>query len=79
MLNKLRYKYYSKYYKDVPKDIPKDIVTKIKNINKTVKIFYGRQNGKTFLTIKCQYIYFVENYNFKIAKMILKKYKKYLG
>lgn len=75
MLNKLRYKYYSQYYKDVPKDI----VTKIKNINKTVQIFYGRQNGKTFLTIKCQYIHFVENYNFKIAKMILKKYKKYLG
>lgn len=74
MLNKLRYKYYSRYYKNVSKE---NIIA-LKNLTTLSKIYLGRQNGKTILTIRWNYIYYVENYNFKIAKMILKKYKKYL-
>lgn len=73
LINKLRYKYYSQYYKNTPKDYR----TYLKNINKPLHIFCGRQNGKTYTMFKLQYIHYVENYDFKMAKIILKNYKKY--
>ena len=73
LIDKLRYRYYSQYYKDTPKDY----ITEIKNINKPVRLYLARRNGKTNLMIKVQYIHYVENYNFKLAKIILKNYKNY--
>lgn len=73
LINKLRYKYYSRYYKE----FPKDIISTIKNISKPIRISWGRRNGKTYTMIKYQYIHYVENYNFKMAKIILKNYKNY--
>lgn len=69
MINKVRYWYYSRNYK---RFYSKEFLNRLKEAN---MIYLGRQNGKRIAFTRVNYIKAVENYNFKLAKAILKGYK----
>lgn len=70
LINKIRYYIYSRKYKKV-------YTTKgIDNITKANYVYLGRQNGKTIMSYKWNYIKSVESYDFKTAKLLKKVYKK---
>lgn len=69
IINKIKYYIYSRKYKKI-------YTSKgIENITNTNYVL-GRQNGKTIMSYKWNYISSVERHDFKSAKMLKKVYKK---
>ena len=70
MVAKVKDYLYSRKYKKIYTN------TGIKNISNANYVLLGRQNGKTIMAYKWNYIRFVEKYDFKSAKMLKRAYKK---
>lgn len=70
IINKIKYYIYSRKYKKIYTN------KGIENITNTNYIYLGRQNGKTIMSYKWNYISSVERHDFKSAKMLKKVYKK---
>ena len=70
MVTKIKYYLYSIKYKKIYTS------TGIKNICNVNYVLLGRQNGKTIMSYKWNYVKAVERYDFKLAKMFKRAYKK---
>lgn len=70
VINKIKYYIYSRRYKKIYS------IKNIENITNANYVYLGRQNGKTIMYYKWNYIRTVERHNFKLAKMLKKNYKK---
>lgn len=70
IINKIKYYIYSRKYKKIYTS------KAIENITNTNFVYLGRQNGKTIMYLKWNYIRVVENHEFKAAKYIKKSYRK---
>lgn len=70
VINKIKYYIYSRRYKKIYSS------KGIKNITNANYVYLGRQNGKTIMSFKWNYIRAVERHAFKSAKMLKKTYKK---
>lgn len=72
IINKIKYYIYSRKYKNIYSS------KGIKNITNANYVYLGRQNGKTIMSFKWNYIRAVERHDFKSAKMLKKLIKRYI-
>lgn len=69
IINKIKYYIYSRKYKKIYSS------KGIENITNANYVLLGRQNGKTIMSYKWNYVRVVERYDFKSAKMLRRAYK----